>query len=405
MRPPRALVAALFAGTLAAQTVHVVGPGGFATIQAAINAAANGDVVVIQSGSYVPFTLAKDLTLTAAPGAIVDILPVPFGPGISVFQPPGLAKVVGIRFRTTSFPFSSDQTQVTAGTVHFSDCAFESARNIAIAALLVQNACVAMQRCAVFGGGVQTVGLDDSTAGCDGMSAVHSVVVATDSLFFGGNLNWDYGGHGGHAVNVDDSSVHLANCIAVGGDGSALIAIGTPGDGVHIATTSRTWIADCQARGGDGHTVSGGSGLANLGSIAALTARSLFAGGGGSPSGPPTLGPLAAAPLLGLDGTTGAIVLGGTWTIRYRAAPATPVLVLWSDRLAASSPSLVSEPLWLPAGSPVADAGVTDSNGIAAFAFAIPGSPALLHAPCFAQAFAGLALPLEAAPPVGGTVR
>jgi regulator of RNase E activity RraA len=64
----------LFAGTLAAQTVHLVGPGGFATIQAAISAAANGDVVVIQSGSYTAFTLAKDLTLTAAPGAIVDIV-------------------------------------------------------------------------------------------------------------------------------------------------------------------------------------------------------------------------------------------------------------------------------------------------------------------------------------------
>src|SRR5262245_39676927 len=103
---PRLLFAAamaLLASSLAAQPVHLVGPGGFAQIQAAINAAANGDVIVIQGGTYLPFTLTKDLTLTAAPGATVDVQPpISFTPVPMVLQPVTAAKIVGLRFRNTN---------------------------------------------------------------------------------------------------------------------------------------------------------------------------------------------------------------------------------------------------------------------------------------------------------------
>jgi hypothetical protein len=408
MRLPRALVFASFAGTLAAQTVHTVGPGGFATIQAAINAAANGDVVVIQSGSYAAFTLAKDLTLTAAPGATVDVAPATiFGLNVTMLQPPTSARLAGMRFRTVQFPVTLCQTQVLGGTVHFADCAFESSNNqlIPTAALLVQNARLAMQRCVVIGGGLAAIG-QGSSSGCDGMTIANAEIAAVDCLFFGGNLNWDFTGRGGHGVLVDNSDVQFANCFASGGDNAAWNPAWPPGDGVHVSSTSRVWIADSELRGGNGHTNAGGSGLANLGFIAALQARSTFVGGAGAPPGAPVVGPLANAPLLGLDGATPAITLGSTWPVRYRAAPSTPVLVLWSDQLAASTQSLVSEPVWLPAANfAVAGAGVTDANGVAAFAFAVPSATSLLHATCFVQAFAGLAQPLEAAPPVGGTIR
>ncbi len=67
---------------------------GFAAgeVQNAITAASPGDIVVVQAGTYNPFTLNKDLTVTAAPGAIVDINILPFGSNVSVFLDTALTK-------------------------------------------------------------------------------------------------------------------------------------------------------------------------------------------------------------------------------------------------------------------------------------------------------------------------
>jgi hypothetical protein len=82
------------------------------------------------------------------------------------------------------------------------------------------------------------------------------------------------------------------------------------------------------------------------------------------------------------------------------------VLALSSNTLSVSVLPLVAEPLWLPAASfAVVGTGITGANGVAAFTFAVPNSPALLHAPFFVQAIAGTSVPLQAAPPVGGVVR
>src|SRR5262245_21664529 len=115
----------LLASALPSQTVHLVGPGGFAQITQAIAAAANGDVVLIQSGAYTPFTLAKDLTLTAASGAVVEVMVPPFTVGGPTdLQPPTFAKIAGLRFRATISFVGFSQTRVLSGTVHFADCSF-----------------------------------------------------------------------------------------------------------------------------------------------------------------------------------------------------------------------------------------------------------------------------------------
>lgn len=409
MRPRLVLAIALLATSLCAQTVHVVGPGGFAQIQQAINAASNGDVVVIQSGTYQSFTLSKDLTLTAAPGAVVDVAPwMIFAPCVTVFQPPALAKVTGIRFRTAPSLLAACHTRVDGGMVYFADCAFESSPTQLSedAALRAQNARVALQRCVLVGGGATPAGAAHGV-GCSGLSALHASIAAADSLFLGCNLGWDFVGHGGHGVLVDDSDVHLANCIAVGGDNASLSTSWSPGNGVHVVSTSRVWLADCQLRGGNAYFFgAGGSGLVNLGTTAAQQARSSFFGGPGTPPGAPVIGPLVTAPLLGLMGTTPPITIGAPWSIGYRTAPATPVLALFSDALSTSVLPLVTEPVWLPANAfAVAGLGVTDPNGVVTFTFVVPSTPSLLHASCFVQAFAGVTLPLEAAPPVGGVVR
>ncbi|MFY9345216.1 MAG: hypothetical protein WAT39_22190 [Planctomycetota bacterium] len=406
---PRFAIASLAAALASfgpAQTVHLVGSGGFPQIQNAINAANPGDVVVVQAGTYNAFTLNKDLTLTAAPAAIVDINVLPWGSNVSVFRPPGQAKVVGMRFRHPII--GPAQTRVLSGTVHFADCLFESSpwSLPALAALVVQNAQVALQRCDVLGGGAQSTTSGGTGAGGHGMTVSFGTVAAADCTFRGGAIHWDFSGSGGHAIVASAADVHLANCLAVGGGNDPLISYHPTGNGMHIASTSRIWLADCQVAGGNGHTTAGGAALVNLGTTAVVEARSTFTGGPGSPVGPAVIGPLVTGPLLGLLGTTAPITLGVPWTVGYRTTPATPVLVLASDGLAVSVPPVVAEPAWLSAGSfVVAGAGVTDATGLLTFTFPVPATPSLLHAPCFVQGFAGGTLPLRTAPPVGGTVR
>lgn len=408
--PSRSLHAAalLLTTTLGAQTVHVVGPGGFAQIQPAIAAAANGDVIVVQSGTYLPFTLAKDLTLTAAPGATVDVQPqFLLGPMLTVLQPPTRATIIGLRFRNPTVPWSNNQVRVLAGTVAFADVAFEGIAYLQLlSALLVQNANVALQRCIVLGGGLAQTVQGGSGGGFDGLEVRHANVAAVDCIFLGGALGWDSTGHGGHAVFVDDGIVHLANCIAIGGRHAGLFAGYLPGDGVHIATPSHVFLADCRLQGGISTYSPGGHGLANMGGVAALQARSVFLGGPGAPAGAATTGPLATGPLVGFAAVTPAITLGTTWTIAYRATPSTPLLAFWSDALAPAMTPLLVESAWLPAANAqVAALGSTDANGLLGLAFPMPVTPTLLHRSVFVQAVAGATLPLEVAPPVGGAMR
>ncbi len=245
----------LLAPSLAAQSVLLVGPGGFAQIQTAINAAANGDVIVVQSGTYQPFTLAKNLTITAAPGATVDV--VSTISALTLLQPPHQARLVGLRFRSL-FPVVPHLVRVMGGIVAISDCSIDTgSQTPTYPALLVQNAHVAMQRCAIFGG-LMPSGTGAMTGG-DAVRVVNASLAAVDCMFFGGDLSWDFSGPGGHAVFVDAADVHLVRCILLAGGNSAFLSGNAAGDGVHVASPSRVWIADSLVRGGDGHATAASS--------------------------------------------------------------------------------------------------------------------------------------------------
>jgi hypothetical protein len=406
---PVAMAVLAAAYPLAAQAVHTVGPGGFAQIQAAIQAAVDGDTIVVQPGTYLPFHLTKGLRITAAPGALVDIQdPNPWNTAITTLQPSTQATIVGLRFRISTLPwYANTQVRVLGGVAAFADCAFEGHGYLQmLAAPLVQDASVALQRCIVLGGGVQQTLANGSGDGFDALEVRHGTVAAVDSVFVGGALGWDNTGHGGHAVLVDDGSVHLAGCIALGGRHAGPFAGYLPGDGVRIVSTSRLWLADCEVRGGPSVYSLGGNGVTNLGTIAAVQARSILAGGAGQPPGATVVGPLTTGPLVGFAAPVPAITLGSTWTIDYRATPLTPFLAVWSDRLLPATTAAVAEPAWLPATQvAVAAIGTTDANGLLSLNFPVPAAPSLLHAACFVQGVAGVTLPLEVAPPVGGLVR
>src|SRR5512140_553323 len=74
------VIAGLFLGLLTAAPVHSAVrqvPGGYPTIQAAINAAASGDEILIAPGVYTQQAVIshKNLTLTGAPGAVIRAWP------------------------------------------------------------------------------------------------------------------------------------------------------------------------------------------------------------------------------------------------------------------------------------------------------------------------------------------
>lgn len=68
------LVSLLISRAADAQSVLRVGTAHYATIQAAIDAAASGDVVLVDAGIYDAFTVGKPLTISAQPSALVQIL-------------------------------------------------------------------------------------------------------------------------------------------------------------------------------------------------------------------------------------------------------------------------------------------------------------------------------------------
>ena len=53
-----------------AAILHV--PGTHGTLQVAINAAADGDTIVVHGGTHPPFTVTKQLTIMGSPGATID---------------------------------------------------------------------------------------------------------------------------------------------------------------------------------------------------------------------------------------------------------------------------------------------------------------------------------------------
>lgn len=68
------LVSLLISRAADAQSVFRVGAAHYATIQAAIDAAAPGDRVLVDAGIYDTFTVGKPLTIAAQPSALVQIL-------------------------------------------------------------------------------------------------------------------------------------------------------------------------------------------------------------------------------------------------------------------------------------------------------------------------------------------
>lgn len=218
------VLAVLAPTAFAAGNVLVVdAAGGGAQISAAVAAAAPGDVVLVRSGTYAPFTVdGLSLTVAADRGANVQVT----AGGVRVLNLAPAECVVLRGLGAAGGGFSRALlVQNNQGSVLAEDCAFvgSNAGNSLRDAVLVQNSrSVTLVRCQALGG--------------TGPSSVTPF-------------------HGGHGLTVETSSaVHLYECTVQGGNGSFFepLMIGNGGDGGRVSGGSFLYASGTLFQGGDG---------------------------------------------------------------------------------------------------------------------------------------------------------
>jgi hypothetical protein len=280
------LVVAL-APTLFAGNQLVVGPPGtapFSQIESAVQAASDGDVIVVKPGTYAPFYLDdKAITIVAASGpGSVTIL----GGSRVVFLSPGKTVVLShLRFQGTaqSFLLAGHGLSVlqNQGSVRIESCELRGAGQPA-------------GGCSFFGTG----------AGWHGLWVADSADVSVHggTSFGGAGKEIDpytcwpiFGGHGGRGIFAERSTVHVHNADVRGGNGGHGGLGGTGGAGVMTVDGSLV-LSGTSVRGGAGGinidsllTYASGGQAVSAGGAWVLQGGELI-GGQGQPVGLPSTG-------------------------------------------------------------------------------------------------------------------
>lgn len=289
-RTAHALVAALvLAGASALADLHVVdasGAGDFTSIEAAVQAASDGDVILVRPGTYGYFLmLEKGLTVVAeqpnsvfvsggtrvaylAPGqrALLSNLVLFGNPSATLFANHGLSvgNAGAVRIENCRFLGASQHEASSCG---------QPAKAGGKGIHVVDSSDVALTSCVAEGGiGLRFVAslFCVGAVGGDGGDALHAVdshVVAHFTRFDGGRGGAAaHGGTGGAGVRTLGGQVVLSNCVPTGGNGGNLEdafgfgTYGIGGPGVHAAgpwVSHETFPAGGTSPGGDGSDVAG----------------------------------------------------------------------------------------------------------------------------------------------------
>ena len=270
--------------------VDATGSGDFTDLQPAVDAAADGDTILVRTGTYLGFAVSqKSLTVVAEPGAAVDVARSVRVRKLTAGQ---TVVVIGLRVRGKAQGPNIRPGAVLLddqGAVRFEECVligvdkgpFFASNPAGVGAHLEAAQDVVFSNCTIRGG--QLIGCcapsfcSCLTCGYDqfmgpnprggGILATTSRLAVFDTLSFGGHGEHDVAldaSSGGDAATLIDSELFVQGSLLAGGDG---------GDSAGIST----------ATGGNG-----GAGLAlsgPLGSTATLVEVTLTGGtaGEGSP--------------------------------------------------------------------------------------------------------------------------
>jgi hypothetical protein len=227
----RSLLVALSFSTVgfAANQVHIVGTGGFSTLQSAIDAASDGDTLLLKTGVFTTGTIVdKGLTIVTDDPADIGIH------RIRELKIQNLAAqktvvVRGVEF--TEFGWSpTPRIDITgcSGTVLIEDC--QANRSVPAAVRVTNSAAVFLARCVVEGrSGQAMVG----TAALPALIATNSQVFAYDSVIEGGAGAHDVGNpdqlypglatDGGTGAEITGGALFASGTIVSGGDGGDIL--------------------------------------------------------------------------------------------------------------------------------------------------------------------------------------
>jgi hypothetical protein len=345
------------AAAIPAQSTLTVGPAGFPTVQAAIDAASAGDEIVVQPGSYASFTTSKGVTIRAEVPGTVDIAGGGFFALITA-PPSEPMRLQGLRLGSYN---------MLNGRITIEDCSFTSAGVV--------------------------LGLSFATA------HLERVTIDGQPFLIGAQA----------ALVVNDSVVTMNDCTITpepGGPGSS----GTPGIDVNNATLL---ASNSTISGALGPTALPALQLDAL-STARLTDCTIVAGanscgvvGGDVVCSRCTLPASCALPTTTLLGAraNGNVVRGQTYSVTFTGAPNEFLLVFGSNEIDATVAATLQQPFLLDeVGCFPAAALLTDANGAATLDVPVPNMLVPPGIGVYLQGVSGSAFPLLTSPLVGGVI-
>jgi hypothetical protein len=354
---------------LCAQAVHLVGPGGYPQIQAAIVAASVGDLVLVQPGVYEVFWLTKGLTIRATgPGAEAS-LPAPSSFPANFVAPPAgeTAHIVGMKLAST----------IVSGVSMLEECVIDAPRT----SLDINGTTVVLRGCsitpAIPPGPVFLMSWPLKCTNADVTmidSSVHGPLVPTPS------------GVAMEAIRLVGSTFR----------GSGLSVVTGPGQGAAVNgdAASSVWLSDS--------TVTAGASSCVPPYVATIVAGN---GRYDRCTLTPSCSTLPQGFVLGIRAPQ-PLQTGTAFTLEFRAQPGSMVGVFAAFTIARAALPGFDQTLLLSLADvfPVENL-IADPTGLATGTWAIPANPVFVDLPLWFQGFAGPASPFQASAVAGGLVR
>jgi len=258
------------------------GAGDFTQIQPAIDAASDGDTILVESGTYSRFRVNdRDLVIVGDIGAAVRI------DGTIEVSALGVEKVLVLQNLATLAPYPSapgDQHGISLhddlGRVRIQSCSFAGAAAAHCARVNLNGgdgvrsrncADVALIACTGRGGRGATDGNFTYGAGGSGVFAAGCVLTVYDSFAIGGpGGQCDDGTYGGHGMKLSSDALLVgAHYQALAGNGSNSCAGcgcsygGSGGYGTVLLASSQAFPLNVVSQGGTGGTGNSGFGCTN----------------------------------------------------------------------------------------------------------------------------------------------
>ncbi len=260
-----------------AGTVWVVqgrAAGRYASIQAAIDAAGDGGVMIVARGTYAPFVIdGRSVVLYADPGADVEVTGTIEIRDVAAGQAVFLAGLSSTGTETLDGASPGLRLSNSAGHVRFLDCAFRGGAGTANAphdctqlgrgspgASVDGSARVAFTRCTLAGGASGSEVVNTACVafdGADGLRSDESVVCLHQCVCTGGagGTAGSSPGRGGRGASAAGDGFFASGTSFTGGRGGDAwdAAVGANGgDGVFVATDAGVHLLDCALAGGAG---------------------------------------------------------------------------------------------------------------------------------------------------------